>query len=307
MHTIAPILDKALKLCRKDCFQDAGDILLYDLFDFRFNAGIPAWFDTHVPDARRHELMTVMQECPFTRHSYEKPRGYAGDALLIDYLYREDTVADRVKQATPAGRAIHDYWTSTPGADGVRNRREIIGHLIDETAVRSEEPTIFSVACGHLREASRSTAVKDGKIKRFVVLDQDGQSLAFVKRALPDLAVTTVNRSIRGIIAGKEHYGSFDLIYASGLYDYLNARVARRLTANLFKMLRAEGALVVPNFLDTVANLASMEAFMDWRLICRDRAAIEDCAGELRNSTVASLDYFAESSGNIGFMVIRRT
>ena len=307
MNTTRPILNKAHDLIRKDRLAEAGDTLLYDLYDFRKTVGQQDWFDTHVPEAHYHLLMPTMLECPFSWHSFTKPRGYAGDAMLIDYLYKENTVARDLEAATPLGRAIHDYWIAAPAAAAVRSRRDLFARLIDETAERCEDAEIFSVACGHLREASQARALRENKIKRFVALDQDAESLAVVARNFPNPPVTTVNRSIRGILAGKAHYGLFDLIYASGLYDYLDARVARRFTANLFAMLKPQGTLVVPNFLDTAPSCASLEIFADWRLIYRNPAEIEDCFAEIPACEIASMEYFAECSGSVGFVVMKRT
>src|ERR1700739_1428470 len=35
-----------------------------------------------------HSLHKRMLEDPFTRRAFEKPRGYVGDAVMLDYIYR---------------------------------------------------------------------------------------------------------------------------------------------------------------------------------------------------------------------------
>jgi len=37
-------------------------------------------------EARRHPLHKLLLESPFTRRAYDKPRGYAGDAVLMDLI-----------------------------------------------------------------------------------------------------------------------------------------------------------------------------------------------------------------------------
>src|SRR6185436_19111629 len=38
-------------------------------------------------EARQHSLHDLLLESPFTRRAYSKPRGYAGDAVLMDLIY----------------------------------------------------------------------------------------------------------------------------------------------------------------------------------------------------------------------------
>jgi hypothetical protein len=59
--------------------------------------------------------------------------------------------------------------------------------------------------------------------------------------------------------------------------------------------------------LDTASSRAAMEAFLDWKLIHRNQAEIEDCFAEIPACEIASMEYFAECSGSVGFVVMRRT
>jgi SAM-dependent methyltransferase len=70
--------------------------------------------------------------------------------------------------------------------------------------------------------------------------------------------------------------GTFDLVYSAGLYDYLEQPVAAALTAELTRLLRPGGKLLVANFARDFPTQAFMEAFMDWRLL--DRSAAEVAA-----------------------------
>src|SRR5438105_2201084 len=40
-----------------------------------------------VPLLRGHALFYFVQQSPFTRRAYEKPRGYPGDAATLDFIY----------------------------------------------------------------------------------------------------------------------------------------------------------------------------------------------------------------------------
>jgi len=77
-----------------------------------------------------------------------------------------------------------------------------------------------------LSEANRSVALAEGRLKRWVALDQDPQSVGLIAR---DPARGRGHRRLGADRADPGHkLGKFDLIYASGLYDYLqhNSREA---------------------------------------------------------------------------------
>jgi hypothetical protein len=63
--------------------------------------------------------------------------------------------------------------------------------------------------------------------------------------------------------------GTFDFIYAAGLYDYLPASIAEALVAMTFDMLNPGGRLLLTNAIDTVKDSGYMELYMDWWLVYR--------------------------------------
>jgi extracellular factor (EF) 3-hydroxypalmitic acid methyl ester biosynthesis protein len=66
---------------------------------------------------------------------------------------------------------------------------------------------------------------------------------------------------------GQERY---DLIYCSGLYDYLNDRMIKALNTRLYDRLQPGGLLVVTNFDPYNPIRHIMEFVFDWFLIHRD-------------------------------------
>ena len=63
---------------------------------------------------------------------------------------------------------------------------------------------------------------------------------------------------------------SHDLIYCSGLYDYLNDRIIKALNNYLYNQLRPGGLLVVGNFAPNLPVRNFIEHFLEWFLIYRD-------------------------------------
>ena len=192
------------------------------------------------------------------------------------------------------------------GARSVRSRAEILAGIIDETTKRTESPRILSVACGHLREASQSAALRDGRVGEFLALDQDGDSLAEVARSVGS-RVRIVQNSVRSLLAGKTHLGGFHLIYAAGLYDYLSDRVASRLTRLLFDMLAPGGRLVVANFATPLPEAGYMESFMGWKLIYRNADEMNRLSEEISPEEWKSHRIFWDEHESVLFLdLVRR-
>ncbi|XXF77080.1 class I SAM-dependent methyltransferase [Myxococcaceae bacterium GXIMD 01537] len=251
---------------------------------------------------RKHPLRAFVHQCPFTRHAFERPRGYAGDAALIDYLYM-----DRAADELHAGREVYRYMHQQPSAHSVRERRLLLAQELDKTAERvGPGARILSVACGHLREAEISRAVSEGRIAELVAFDQDPVSLAEITRHHHNPVIRPVNGSIRALLAGKASFSDMDFVYSAGLYDYLAENTAARLTSLLFNMLRPGGELLVANFAVHPPETGYMEAFMDWWLVYRDERQMEALAAEIPASEIASINVFRDSQQNVIYMMLRR-
>ena len=252
-----------------------------------------------------HPICDLLHQDPFTYRAFSKPRGYAGDAVMMDYIYGLDEARHAAREATPLGRAIFQYMDTRPSARAVRYRRQLIAELIDRTACRGGS-RVFALAAGHLREVEISDAVRTGKVDDFVALDQDEASLAVIARDYARLGVRTINGSVRQILSGKANPGQFDFVYAAGLFDYLSAPAASALTCRMFEMTRPGGLMLIPNFLAGARDSGYMEAFMDWHLIYRDHADMQGLVDGLPSNAVAECEIFDDDDDTITFLLVAK-
>src|SRR6185312_12533972 len=150
--------------------------------------------------ARPHPLAEALQEDPFVRHSATRPRGYPGDAELLDFIYRSENVRPRVESASALGRKLYRYSIETPAPEAVRLRSCLAAAEVDRTAARIHQPHILSVACGHLREAPIVQSLSAGGLGRYVGVDQDPRSLDLVRREYRPLGVEAHEYSVLDLI-----------------------------------------------------------------------------------------------------------
>jgi hypothetical protein len=310
-----PLLDSVyekLRLAQRDdgTVDEAGvweamDELVLGLQARRLHGTERAWEEC-VADCLAHPLREWVHQDPFTRRAFTKPRGYAGDAVLLDFIYGKEERWPVPEGTTPLGRAIFNYTTSAPAPAGVRARREVVAKLLDRLAEEVHRPHVLSVAAGHLREALLSSAVKRRKIGRLVALDADAQSLAEVRGAYGCYGVEVLPASFRQMLTGAVQLGTFDLVYATGLFDYLPQKVAQQLTWALFGMLRPRGRLTVANFLPGIRDIGYMESYMGWKLLYRTRQQMLEVAERIPEAEVEDVRLYSEENRNILFLQVTR-
>jgi len=290
-----------------DEVDDAMIDLLTGLWSIKSVSSPQVW-DRVGKQCLAHPLCRRIHEDPFASRCFSKPRGYAGDAVLIDYLYfRNCHVNGNGTHVTPLGQRIFDFTKEIPAGHAVRLRRDLMASIIDEVCTKTKNPRILSVACGHLREAVLSKAVHVRAHDRFVALDQDEQSLQLVEREVGGMGITPLCNSIKAMFRGEIAGESFDLIYTTGLYDYLDDRVASKLTQRMFEMLNPGGRLVVANFVPDIWCSAYMEAFLDWKLIYRSAEQMLGLCADIPESQTASCRTYVEENKNIVFLDLTRS
>ncbi len=262
-----------------------------------------SWKAFSTGEAIDHPVRDLIHQDPMTRRSFDKPRGYAGDAVLLDYIYR----IRQPDEQSPFASVVYDYACGRAAASAVRHRRALLAHSIERAADRTDAGAhILSVACGHLREAELSAAVRRGWVDRFVALDGDPHSLKEIASSW-DGPVECVHMQVARLLGRASQLGRFDLIYSAGLYDYLDDNLAMRLTGSLFDTLRPGGTLLLSNFLPTVPDAGYMESYMGWQLLYRTPDELAAVAEGIPRGNVARARTFRDPFDAIVYLEVVRS
>ncbi|MCH7676678.1 class I SAM-dependent methyltransferase [candidate division KSB1 bacterium] len=279
------ILDESYHYLENPETVNQGMDLLFDgLYTKRSESNKESWRHFCENVCLNHPIQALLHQDPLTLRSFSKPRGYPGDAVLLDFIYRHPAQEDELEKASPIGRAVCEYMVSRPAAESVRWRRELLSQLFDETVKRVQNAEILSVACGHLREAANSMAIQNNLVHRFIAFDQDYASLKTIEAEKNGTNIDCVRGTIKELIRRKIKLGKFDFIYVAGLYDYLSDGAAQLLTKSLFSMLKENGRLLIANFMPSNPDMGYMEAFMGWELLYRTREEFEQTVGPLEKN-----------------------
>lgn len=297
--------DRLLVRMKAGAIAEAMGSLAVGLRDYRSAHSSSAWKEFVERTVLAHPIREFIHRDPFTYRSFSKPRGYAGDAVMLDMIYR-GWPAD-VPVENDAAKALLEYTTNRPAPYAVRNRVRKLAELIDETIERRDDARILALASGHFREIEAVRGATHAFRGEIIALDQDVESLAVVGRDYASRGVRTLHASIKHLLAGKIDLRGFDLVYAAGLFDYLPQPIAKALCERMFDMLNPGGRLLIANFVPDIPDVGYMESFMDWHLVYRDEAAMRDLAAGIPRERMAGFDISFDGTQNIVYLSAARS
>ncbi len=249
------------------------------------------WYATRA-ELHNHPLHKVLLENPYVSRAFNKPRGYAGDAELIDLIYDQDTPTVLATRA----KAMFDVSLSFQGCQGVRNRLEYAAEML--SAAQTSGQRICALACGHLREADH---LANQDLTNIVAVDQDPLSLARVRKSHGDNINLVEANVIRYLRSAAQDGQQFDLIYTLGLTDYFDTRTMSFFHELMKACLAPGGSIMLANFAPNHLAMGWMDAVMDWHLIYRDEAELEAHAAEIGLTPRT----WRDASGSIVFCEMR--
>lgn len=241
---------------------------------------------------RNHDLHRVLLEDPYMARAFNKPRGYAGDAVLIDMLY------DRLppEGTVPRGRDLFSVTTAFPVARAVRERLAFAEDMLEREWRAGKR--ICALACGHLREAD-PLAGRD--LTNLTGIDQDPLSLERIWERHGG-RIELINANVLHYLRRAARDGErFDHIYTLGLTDYLDDRAMDLLHLLMLNCLNPGGSILVANFVPNHIAMGWMDAVMDWHLVYRTEADLEGFAAGV-GLTARS---WRDATGTIAFCEMR--
>jgi len=222
-----------------------------------------------------------------------KPLGYAGDFIIMNYFY---DYCYKYLGESSYEKSINFYTCNIPMAFSVVERKDFFKEKILETLRNKDSIKILSIASGSARELTE--LVEEGKITKplyFDCLDFETEAFQDIKNTLqkakPEdtryLSIRFNNESFMDFIKGKPMlnlFEKYDMIYSSGLFDYLSNRIARKLVAHLFDFLDNEATLFVTNAKNDMDYQAYYEMLGGWKLIHRKEEEVLAWADEIQES-----------------------
>lgn len=207
---------------------------------------------------------------------FRKPFGYSGDFKIIDDIYR-----NQIK--TNGFDGLWDSWFQQLAiTESVRMRKDDFKKFILNFVKKQNGRKLrfMNLACGPAREIKELLNYESlfSDIV-FDCYDIDVRAISYAKQLLNNPSNVNFFQKNAIRLALKKNIEAeiphkYDLIYSTGLFDYLDARIAARLVSNLRKLLKNDGILLISNVGSKYNDSSSiwMEWIGEWYLIYRTEA-----------------------------------
>ncbi len=228
---------------------------------------------------------------------YTKPLGYSGDYITMNYIY--DYHKDKYLGNSSYEKIINNYTCNIPFSSSNIVRKNLVKDVICETLQRNNEPRILSVGSGPMRELIE--LLEECKINKrltFYSLDLEKKAIDYSKQEVSKIAaekrkllnIIYLHKNIIDILRDKNLSSELqgqDLIYASGIFDYLGERIAARTVKQLFRILNKNGRLLICNAsAENCSHKAYFEMLGDWIMVYRTKQDMlkwtQDLKGEAK-------------------------
>ncbi len=220
------------------------------------------------------EIFPYIMRSRFVERAYFKPKGQAGDFLMMEHIYHNQADGDG-----KLGKIIDAWCLQRPGAKAIRERRKLLASLLADFSAkfvkRDHRVKIMNLASGSNRELFDFIKECDyTEAIEALCVDIDSEALEFTNQNVnifPHKATIHLENAnpVKWTLGrARQQFGTQHIIYSSGLCNYLDRRLSQALITRCHEHLKPGGKLILGNFAP-YADMTFMDEILHWKLIYR--------------------------------------
>ena len=323
-----------LKNIKRDCdIMDSKLLSQHERIDYvkHINRNIFRYFDKHFWeiwkrfqqfDKNNYNLHKIYYQIAlyeylsldsFNEYIYEKPLGYAGDFIMMNYLYENDYTGESI-----FSKLIHRYTCSVPVARANINRKFYFQQKIKDTFLKLKNNVdILNVACGPAVEMLEYIEYENLPEKyNFCFFDMEDLALRQIKEKInliersknKKVNATYIKGNVLDLIKNKmllNYLKEKDLIYCAGLIDYISDKIASKVIEILFQCLKKNGTLIIGNVSSKNPSRSYMEIMGEWHVNHRNSQRMLSLANRITEARSIYVEKEPTTGMNF-FLVIRK-
>ena len=279
---------------KKDIFQKF-DLFFCELWKM-VNGVDPKIYKAYQKYAMDRMHPYIVEDIEVNRHIRSKPFGYGGDFITMNYIY--DYYSNNYLGRTTYQKLINHYTCTRDVAYSNIVRKDYIKSKITEVVnICSGDCRILSIGSGSARELIE--LLKEKKINqkvKFYCLDFEAQAIEYIKNDLSKVSydkskvvIDFIKTDLINLVKNnnkKFDLSSMNLIYISGVFDYLSERLCTRITSRVFSWLNAKGVLIIANMsLENAQHRGYYEFLGDWVMIHRKKKELINWLKSIREKS----------------------
>jgi CRP-like cAMP-binding protein/chemotaxis methyl-accepting protein methylase len=221
------------------------------------------------------EVFPYFMRSRFAERAYFKPKGYAGDFLMMEHIY-----ANEPKGEGKLGEIIDSFCLKRPGSLAIRGRRKLlakeISRICSSLFAEGKNTRIMNLACGPNRELfDFLQQCEDSQKVEALCVDIDSEALQYTNQFVNifphNASIRLMSENVIKWSLGRtsQQFGTFDIIYSAGLCDYLDTRLFRALITQCYNHLNPGGTVILGNFA-VYTDSIFLDKLLRWELIYRN-------------------------------------
>ncbi len=226
------------------------------------------------------EIYPYFMRSYYAERSYHKPKGYAGDFLMIEHVYKNVPQGDG-----RLGELVDAFCLQRPASRAIRGRRRLmaeqLARLTAPLAEKGERIAIMNLACGPNRELfDFLKGCEYSELIEALCVDIDSEALQYTNRYVNTFShLASIRLMSENVIKWslgrvKHQIGPQNIIYSVGLCDYLDDRLFKAMITRCYQYLKPGGALILGNYTQH-KDAVFMDRILRWELIYRTREQME--------------------------------
>jgi len=220
------------------------------------------------------EIFPYIMRSRFVERAYYKPKGYAGDFLMMEHIYRDLPEGDG-----KLGKIVDAWCLQRPGAKAIRGRRKLLSAQLASLSKsfrhNGSHIRIMNLACGPNRELFDFLAnCEYSQAIEALCVDIDSEALRYTNQhvnVFPHMAsIRLMNENLVKWSLGRVSHeiGKQHIIYSAGLCDYLDRRLFQAMIKRCHEHLEPGGKLILGNFAPYPDQIF-MDEILHWELLYR--------------------------------------
>ncbi|MDI6731477.1 MAG: class I SAM-dependent methyltransferase [Candidatus Margulisbacteria bacterium] len=257
-------------------------------------------------------LIPYFEVSPYNKRVYDKPLGYAGDYVLMIYLYENGYEGD-----STYAKLIHRYSMHVPEARANHNRKDFYKKRIIDAIKDKSCPRIASIASGPAIEIVEVLSeIPAAQNAIFTLLDFEPLALKYVKEQVDRLAkekdvkfnIQYINANIKNLLRPEKVESLLDqqdMIYSSGLIDYFSDKIAARIIEVFYLRLKPGARLILGNVSAQSRHRAFTEILGEWFINYRTEDVMIKLTEKINDVKNLEITHEEETKMNI-FLTIHK-
>jgi len=215
----------------------------------------------------------LLEHGELQQHARMKPRKMAGDFEMLE------RIGSLYECKHPVGRWFDRYFQQQAAPQAVRNRTKIVSRAIGNAVNRLGACNLVSLGSGPATEVRLAASQLDEQQRQQIsatLIDLDEEALRYasdlIAREAPGVQVNTVRANLQRYADSpecKSTIGAANLVYCTGLFDYLDDAAFQSLLRSLYGAASEGARIMAFNFSENNPSRAYMEWVGAWRLIHR--------------------------------------